>query len=111
MEFEIDSENIEIIIKEDKNKLMAEELNIFLQSSSQTQNFLQDTPNSNTHFTRYEILLKLHEIFFIENIKIIGDVNDFNINKVKFQNISNNIWESASFYNIDSDEILIKKNE
>lgn len=107
MEYEIDSENIEIIIKEDKHKISNEEMNLFKLSSPPTNAF--DSPNN--HFTRYEILLKLNDIYFIENLKIIGEAEDLNINKIKFQNVINNIWETAAFYNTDTSEILVKKNE
>jgi len=107
MEYEIDSENIEIIIKEEKQKLSNEEMNIFKLSSPPNNAF--ETPNN--LFTRYEILLKLDDVYFIESIKIIGEANDLNINKIKFQNVINNIWETAAFYNTDSNDILIKKNE
>lgn len=107
MEYEIDSENIEIIIKEDKQKISNEELSFFKLSSPPKNAF--DSPNN--HFTRYEILLKLDDVYFIENIKIIGEADDLSINKIKFQNVINNIWETADFYNTDAEDILIKKNE
>ncbi len=107
MEFEIDSENIEIIIKEEKQKINNEDMNLFKMTNGPNNNF----DLTNNSFTRYEILLKLNDVYFIENLKIIGEANEFNINKIKFQNVLNNIWEIAAFYNTDSDEILIKKNE
>lgn len=107
MEYEIDSENVEIIIKEEKHKLSNEEMNIF-KLSSPPNNAIEF---SNNLFTRYEILLKLDDVYFIESIKIIGEANDLNINKIKFQNVINNIWETAAFYNTDANDILIKKNE
>ena len=107
MEYEIDSENIEIIIKENKHKLSNEEFNLFKISSPPQNAF--DSPNN--HFTRYEILLKLDDVYFIESIKIVGEAEDLNVNKIKFQNVLNSIWETANFFNTDANEILIKKNE
>lgn len=109
MEFDIDSEFIEIIVKDDKNKLNTDELNSFKINSPPNQGNLIESPNNN--FTRYEILVKLEDVYFIDNIKILCESSDINIKKIKFQNIINNIWENASFYNTDIDEILIKKNE
>jgi len=107
MEFEIDSESIEIIIKEEKHKTNNEEINLFKIMNLPNTNI--DSPNN--QFTRYEILLKLNDVYFIENLKIIGEAYDLNIDKIKFQNVINNIWETATFYNTDSDDILIKNSE
>ena len=105
MEFDLDSENIEIILKEDKHKSSED----FTKRTNPNNLISPEIPNQ--HLTKFEILLKLEDFYFIENIKIIGDSQLFNLNKIKFQNFNNNIWENAYLFNHDSSEVILNNQE
>jgi hypothetical protein len=113
MEFFLDNENVNIIIKEHSNQnKQPEDLNEFNHyqlSSPRSQSDLFDLSNTST--IKYEIFIKLDDYYLVNNIKIMGEVEEIHINKLKFQNIDNNLWENACFFNPDKKEILIKESD
>lgn len=126
MEFQLDHENVQIIIRDDINKYNSlnsindeskcinspnDNYNQIKNKSNlpQSQSDLFDLSNHNSY--RCEILLKLQEYYLVNNIKLIGDIEDIQLNKLKFQNINNHLWESILFFNPDDQKVTIKENE
>jgi hypothetical protein len=104
MEFGIDSDNIQIIvknIKKDKNDSSG--------VSPRSDSDLFDLSGNNT--INYEILLKLEDYYLINNIKLKGDIDELIIHKIKFQSVKNGLWENVPYYNPDKNEITVRENE
>jgi hypothetical protein len=108
MDFNIDSDNIEIIIKENKQSLSERQINHKI-SPQQSNSGLFDLSSDNT--IRFEIILKLDDYYLINNIKLFGDIDEQNIHKIKFKNVRTGHWELVNYFNPDKKEIIIKENE
>jgi hypothetical protein len=107
MEFDLNSENIQIIIKNDRKRINSEEITNEIYNSGESDLF--DLSNSSN--IKYEILLKLDDYYLINNIKLQGDIDEFIIHKIKFQSIRNGLFENVPYYNPDKKEITIRENE
>ncbi len=105
MEFDIDSENIQIIVKNKKNIDESESRGV----SPRSESDLFDLSNNNS--LKYEILLKLEDYYLINNIKLVGEIDELIIHKIKFQSVKNGLWEKVPYFNPDKKEITIRDNE
>jgi len=65
----------------------------------------------NNNSMKYEILLKLEDYYLINNIKLVGEIDDLIIHKIKFQSVKNGLWEKVPYFNPDKKEITIRDNE
>ena len=107
MEFDLDSENIQIILKEEKRKNSEDFLKRQINNNNNNPSQVQNTQEIKISlYTKYEIILKLEDFHFIESIKIFGDPHNFNLNKIKFQNFISNMWENSNFFNQESSEVI-----
>jgi hypothetical protein len=107
MEFDLNSENIQIIIKSDRKRINSDDNNNEAYNSGESDLF--DLSN-NTNI-KYEVLLKLDDYYLINNLKLLGDIDEFVIHKIKFQSVKTGLWENVPYYNPDKKEITIRDNE
>ncbi len=56
-------------------------------------------------------MIKLNDCYLLNNIKIIGEIDEFKINKVEFQNIKTGSWDKVMLYNPDKNDTIIKEPE
>jgi hypothetical protein len=108
MEFDLNSENVQIIIKSDRKRIQSDENSNEPYNSGESSDIFDLSNNSNV---RYEILLKLDDYYLINNLKLVGDIDEFIIHKIKFQSVKNRLWENVPYYNPDKKEITIRENE
>lgn len=109
MEFSLDCENIHILVRN------AQKVN----TSSRQQMMKNDLENfeefpeilESSELVSVEILLKLNNFFLINNIKISGEIDEFCIKNIEYQNIKTGLWEIIPYYNPDKEETIIKENE
>jgi hypothetical protein len=107
MEFEITSNNIEIILKNERKRINSDDLISEIYNSGESDLF----DLSNNSNIKYEILLKLDDYYLINNLKLQGDIDDFVISKIKYQNVKNGLWENVPYYNPDNKDITLRENE
>src|SRR4051812_7196977 len=100
MEFDITSNNIEIIIKNERKRINSDDLISEIYNSG-VESDLFDLSN-NTSNIKYEVLLKLDDYYLINNLKLQGEIDDFVISKIKFQNVKNGLWENVPHFNPDN---------
>jgi hypothetical protein len=136
MEFSLESENVEILIIEEQNMGQSNEFSAENEfGSSERHNMMKNNPfieaqiynhspespesqlsdlfeNPYSFLVKYEIILRLEDYYLINNLKIIGDLTNFQINKIKFQNVNTGKWVDASYFNPDNfKESKIKDND
>lgn len=113
MDFNIDSENIQISVKANNTGSNSTriESGINASNSPQSDNVSGLFDLSSNNVIKYEIVLKLDDFYLINNIKLIGELDEVKINKIRFQNIKTGIWESAPYFNPDKKDILMKEDE
>lgn len=111
MEFNLNSENIQIIIKDFKQSLSERFYNDLNSEHSNSHLFDISNNNNNSNLLRFDIIIKLEDYYLINNIKLVGDLEDLTIIKIKFQNLNNGLWESALYFNPDGKQLTLINQE
>jgi hypothetical protein len=109
MEFDIDSANVQIIIKNERKRISSDEVATSNEAYNSGESDLFELSNSTN--IKYEVLLKLDDFYLINNLKLYGDIDEFVIHKIKFQSVKNGLWENVPYYNPDKKDITIREND
>jgi hypothetical protein len=139
MEFTLDSENVQISIFNQQNQNIFQS-NDFIQvnhfgsdgneniqsnqfgesqvysqfpiSEKSNCHLMDSFENHSSYIVKYEIILKLEDYYLINNLKIIGDLPNFQISNIKFQNVNTGKWVDAFYFNPDNfKECKLKDND
>ena len=109
MEFSLECENIQILIK-NAPKVNSSSKHLIIKNDFEHLEEFPETFES-TELVTAEILVKLNNFFLINNIKLSGEIDEFCIKNIEYQNIKTGLWEIIPYYNPDKDETVIKENE
>lgn len=109
MEFTLECENIQIFIR---NAPKLNNTSKHLLIKNEFDNFEEYQENiDSSEFICAEILIKLNNFFLINNVKLSGEIEEFCVKNIEFQNFKTGLWEFIPYYNPDKDETVIKDNE
>ena len=108
MEFTLDCENIQIIIR-NAPKLGNTNKQIIKNDLENLEEYQENIESS--ELISAEILIKLNNYFLINNIKLLGEIEEFGIKNIEYQNIKTGLWEIIPYYNPDKEETIVKENE
>jgi hypothetical protein len=109
MEFSLECENIQILVRNSQKVNTSSRQHLMKNDFENLEEFPENYESS--ELVSVEILLKLNNFFLINNIKISGEIDEFCIKNIEYQNIKTGLWEIIPYYNPDKDETIIKENE
>lgn len=109
MEFTLECENIQILVR-NVPKVNNSAKHLIINNEFDNIEEYQENIDS-SEFITAEVLIKLNNFFLINNIKLSGEIDEFCIKSIEYQNIKTGLWEVIPYYNPDKEETVIKDNE